>query len=159
SGLGHGWRDGDLGHGPAYRFSTPGGHPMELLWEVEYYRAPDGERSLLKNRPERRPLRGVPVRRIDHVNLLAADVPACRAFMADRLGFRVRERVVDEADVETAVWLSVSPLVHEVAFMPDGSGAPGRLHHVCYWYGYPQHLNDAVEMFNDRGITVEHGPG
>lgn len=40
TGLGKGWIDGDLGHGPAYRFTTPDGHPMELLWEVEYYEPP-----------------------------------------------------------------------------------------------------------------------
>lgn len=49
SDLGRGWSDGDLGHGPAYRFATPDGHPMELLWDVEYYRAPEAERSLLKS--------------------------------------------------------------------------------------------------------------
>jgi len=31
-------------------------------------------KTRLLNRPQRRPLRGVPVRRIDHVNLLASDV-------------------------------------------------------------------------------------
>ena len=27
TGLGQGWIDGDLGHGPAYRFTDPDGHP------------------------------------------------------------------------------------------------------------------------------------
>ena len=51
SGLGKGWMDGDLGHGPAYRFTTPDGHPMEILWEVEKAHIPPEERSPLLNRP------------------------------------------------------------------------------------------------------------
>ena len=30
TGLGSGWNDGDLGHGPAYEFKTPDGHLMEI---------------------------------------------------------------------------------------------------------------------------------
>ena len=36
AGLGRGWTDGDLGHGRAFRFVTPEGHPMEIFWDVEY---------------------------------------------------------------------------------------------------------------------------
>lgn len=35
SGLGEGWIDGDLGHGPAYRFRDPDGHMMEVYYETE----------------------------------------------------------------------------------------------------------------------------
>jgi len=41
----------------------------------------------------------------------------------------------------------------------DQSGARGRLHHICYWYGIPQHLSDAAEIMSENGITVEAGPG
>jgi Glyoxalase/Bleomycin resistance protein/Dioxygenase superfamily. len=36
SGLGEGWTEGDLGHGPAYRFRTPDGHRMDssLRWST-----------------------------------------------------------------------------------------------------------------------------
>ena len=34
SGLGVGWIDGDVGHGPAYRFRDPDGHLMEILTPV-----------------------------------------------------------------------------------------------------------------------------
>jgi catechol 2,3-dioxygenase len=47
SGYGSGWVDGELGHGPAYRFSTPDGHPMEILWDVDYAEVPVDERSAL----------------------------------------------------------------------------------------------------------------
>ena len=42
AGLGRGWIDGDLGHGRAFRFETPEGHPMEIFWEVEYATTPEG---------------------------------------------------------------------------------------------------------------------
>ena len=29
---GLGWSDGDLGHGPAYRFADPTGHVLEVYW-------------------------------------------------------------------------------------------------------------------------------
>ena len=37
AGTGKGWTDGDLGHGPAYAFTTPDGHPMEIYYETEWY--------------------------------------------------------------------------------------------------------------------------
>ena len=159
SGCGRGWRDGDLGHGPAYRFVTPEGHPMEVLWEVEYYQAPPEKRSLLRNRPQKRPLRGIPVRRVDHVNLLARSVSVVREFLEGSLGFRLREQKIGERSVEVGAWLSLSPLVHEIAVMRDATGGAGRFHHVAYWYGYPQHLIDAADVCSDYGITIETGPG
>ncbi len=45
AGLGRGWIDGDLGHGPAYQFETPEGHKMEIFYEVEYYEASEEKRS------------------------------------------------------------------------------------------------------------------
>ena len=78
AGLGRGWHDGDLGHGRAFRFVTPEGHPMEIFWEVAYATTPEGKGTALRNRPQRRPAAGVPVRRIDHLNLMVADAAACR---------------------------------------------------------------------------------
>ncbi|ACL24919.1 catechol 2,3-dioxygenase [Chloroflexus aggregans] len=159
SGFGKGWIDGDLGHGAAYQFTTPDGHPMEILWEVEYFQPTEDQKTPLLNRPQKRPLRGVPVRRLDHVNLLASDVTVNKTFMMEQLGFRLREHIVLNNEIEAGCWLSVSPLVHEVALMRDGKGARGRLHHVCYWYGYPQNLNDLADVFREQGIFIEAGPG
>jgi len=158
SGAGVGWLEGEPGHGPAYQFLTPDGHRMELLWEVEYVSAP-GRRSPLLNRPQQRPNRGVPVRRIDHVNCFAREVLRNRQFMMEALGFRLRERKLKADGGEAGAWLSVSPLVHEIAFMHDSSGARARFHHLCYWYGYPQHLLDLADLCVDHGIQIETGPG
>jgi glyoxalase/bleomycin resistance protein/dioxygenase superfamily protein len=55
--------------------------------------------------------------------------------------------------------MSVSPLVHELAITRDSTSASGRLHHVCLWYGVPQHVSDAAELFREHGIQIEAGPG
>ena len=159
TGLGTGWADGEVGHGSAYRFATPDGHRMEILWEVEYADIPGSERSPLLNRPQKRPLTGVPVRRIDHVNLLARDVTANKEFLLEQLGFRLREHIVMNDGSEAGAWLSVSALAHEIALLRDATGSSGRLHHLCYWYGSPQHLADASEVFRENGLQIEAGPG
>ncbi|MFS8665902.1 MAG: VOC family protein [Limnochordales bacterium] len=156
---GLGWSDGEFGQGPAYKVRTPDGHPMELVWELEYYQAPAGEGSQLKSRPQRRPLRGIPVRRIDHINLMCKDPVPNREFFMHRLGFRWRESKLGEGGVEVGAWLSVSAIVHELAVMRDRLGIGRRLHHVAYWYGYPQHIFDVADTAHDYGIRVETGPG
>ena len=116
-------------------------------------------RHVILNRPQKRPLTGVPVRRIDHVNLLARDVTANKEFMLEQLGFRLREHIVMNDGSEAGAWLSVSALVHEIAILRDATGSRGRLHHLCYWYGAPQHLADVVEVFRENGLQIEAGPG
>jgi len=160
TGLGRGWIESDVGHGRAFLFDTPEGHRMELLWEVEYVAAPSGRGTPLRNRPHRRPQSGIPVRRIDHMNLMAADTAACRDFMVDVLGFRERERVVGDDDGPLiASWLSVTNLSHDLAIVPEPTEARGRFHHVCFHYTSVQHLFDLAELAKEAGIFIEHGPG
>jgi len=160
AGLGDGWFEhGELGQGRAYRFHLPDGHRMELLWDLEYYQAPASQQSPLRNRPQRRPSRGVPVRRIDHVNCFVSSVEENEAFLREQLGFKVREIKLGADGRKVGSWLSVSPLVHEIAIMRDGTGQGNRLHHVAYWYGYPQNLYDVADLCRDWGIRIEAGPG
>jgi len=158
AGLGRGWIDESVGHGPAFRFETPDGHVQEVLWEVERYSPRDAERSAMPNAPQKRPLRGVPVRRIDHINYMCGDVTATKRFFEDELTFRCRERIELPDGSELGAWLSVDILPHQVAVMQDMTGSRGRLHHVAFWYGIEQHLNDLAEALRDREITIEAGP-
>lgn len=158
SGYGLGWREKDYAHGPAYVFTTPDGHRMKILWDLEYFVAPEELRSKLRNRPSKRPLRGVPVRRIDHVNLLVSEVSTNRQFMMDLLGFRLREQKIGDGGREIGAWLSVSALAHELALMRDATGSRGRFHHVAYWYGAPQHLLDIADVCSERDVQIEAGP-
>ncbi len=77
----------------------------------------------------------MPVRRIDHLNLMTADTVAVRDFMMEALGFCERERVeVDGGGPVIASWLSVTNLTHDIALIPEPTPARGRFHHVCFHY-------------------------
>src|ERR1019366_10583444 len=78
AGLGIGWIDGDHGHGPAYRFTDPDGHVMELYYESDPYQPPAHLRPALKNVPQRFIGRGAAVKRLHHLKLLASGGPAKR---------------------------------------------------------------------------------
>jgi catechol 2,3-dioxygenase len=158
AGLGSGWTERDYAHGRAYKFCTPDGHRMQVLWELEYFQAPPELKSKLRNRPSKRPLRGVPVRRIDHVNLLVSDVARNTDFLVNTLDFKLREQKIGEGGGAVGSWLSVSALAHEIALMRDATGARGRFHHVAYWYGTPQHLLDIADLFAERDVRIEGGP-
>jgi catechol 2,3-dioxygenase len=159
AGLGDGWIDGDFGHGRAYRFHTPDGHKMKLFFDVEYAEVAESDRTALRNRPSKRPMRGIPVRRLDHINFLCSDVTTHKDAMINHLGFRLSEHVMMDDGGELAAWTRVTNLAHDVAFMRDASGSKGRLHHVAFWYGIPQHLMDVAELCIQEGIVVEAGPG
>ena len=159
AGLGDGWIEGKFGHGRAYQFHTPDGHRMKLFFDVEYARVAESDRTALRNRPSKRPMQGIPVRRLDHINFLCSDVTTHKDAMINHLGFRLSENVVMDDGGELAAWTRVTNLAHDVAFMRDGSGSKGRLHHVAFWYGVPQHLMDVAELCIQEGIVVEAGPG
>ena len=157
AGLGTGPSRGDIGVGKTFRFTSPDGHPMELVWDVEKYRAPRELRSPILTRASKRPLQGIPPRRLDHVNLMASDVTEQKVLFEQTLGFGTRETVVD-GPVEMGAWMSVNALGHELAIMLDATGSRGRLHHLAFWYGVPQHNSDFAEICREYGIRIEAGP-
>jgi catechol 2,3-dioxygenase len=158
TGLGEGWIDGDLGHGPAYRFRDPDGHPMELYFETEKYEPPEGMRPALKNQPQRYVGRGAAVKRLDHVNVLAADVRANRDFCEDVLGYRLYERIELDDGTEAGAWMSLSIAAHELIYVADAHGARGRLHHLAFWVDTREEVLRAADLFIDNGIEIEAAP-
>jgi len=157
SGAGKGWIAGDLGHGPAYRFTDPDGHAMEIYYESEKYRAPADMKSRCLNQPQKYIARGAAVRRIDHINLMCRDVPANRQFMQEKLGFKLRENLIPEG-IEIGAWLSVTPLVHDIAYTNDATGSQGRLHHVAYWVDNREDVLRAADILTENDIFIEAGP-
>lgn len=148
------------GQGTAIRFSYPGGHTIELYYDMHKF-DPRDRRSPLKNAPQRSSYRGVNPRRFDHVNLLASDVTPARTWLQEVLGFQLREHLyIDEAETtEAGAWLSVTSQVHDVAVMRDATGEGGRLHHLCYYLDNREDLLRAADILTDAGITIEAGPG
>lgn len=157
-GCGRGWHEGDVGHGPAYRFADPDGHAMELYYEAETYRPSPELRSALKNQPQRYLPHGIAAERLDHVNLMCADVTANKRFMMDRLGFRLREYIELDSGVEAGAWLSVTNLVHDIAYTRHYLGKPGRLHHVAFWLPHREDVLRAADIFTEHGVRIETGP-
>jgi catechol 2,3-dioxygenase len=158
SGLGKGWTDGDLGHGPAYAFTTSDGHHMEVYYETEWYQAPPELKPSLKNQAMRFPGRGVNVRRLDHLNLLAADVSALRVFFEDVLGLRVTEKIVLDNGQEAGVWVTATNKTYDVAFTADHYGASGRFHHLTYVVDSREEVLRAADIFLEHGVHIETGP-
>ena len=151
------WVEGHKGYGRAYEFKTTSGHRQRLFWDVEYYKPADHEKSRLLSRMTRRPNRGVPVRRLDHINLMSTNPTADGEMFQNALGFRKNERAV-MGDTELACWLSTNPLVHEVAFTIDQHSSGGRLHHVAFWYGNPGQMLDIADLLAEEDIQIEAGP-
>ncbi|MGW0035435.1 VOC family protein [Gordonia sp. NPDC003376] len=151
------WHEDEFGFGKTLSFQSADGHNLALVWEAEKYVAPPELRSKILTRPSKKPLQGIPVKRIDHLNLMASDVTAVKNGFERHLGFRTTERVVD-GDVEIGAWMSSNILGHEVACMRDMTGGAGKLHHLAFYYGNGQHNVDAAEMFRDYDIQIEAGP-
>jgi catechol 2,3-dioxygenase len=158
TGLGLGWIDGDLGHGPAYQFNDPDGHLFELYFETERYEPPAHLRPALKNVPQRYVGRGAAVKRLDHVNLLAADVRASRVFAQELLGYRLYERIELDDGTETGAWMSLSIAAHELIYVADHAGERGRLHHLAFWVDTREECLRAADVFVDSGVEIEAAP-
>jgi catechol 2,3-dioxygenase len=152
------WVDGDVGHGPGYRFHAPDGHVLELYWESERYVPPEHLRPALRNQPQRYTARGCAVKRLDHVNLFSQDVVADREFMADLLGFRLYERNVRDDGTETGAWMSLTIAGHELIYTVDPSPLSGRLHHAAFWVDTREEVLRAADVFLDAGVEIEAAP-
>lgn len=158
SGRGQGWTGGDLGHGPAYAFTTPDGHAVEIYYETEWYTPPEDQRPALKNQASRFPGRGANLRRLDHLNLLAVDVPGCRQFMQDYLGSRLTEQLIFNDGSEKGVWLTTNNKSYDVAITEDHTGRPGRFHHVTYVVDSREEVLRAADICLEHGVFIETGP-
>jgi catechol 2,3-dioxygenase len=158
TGLGLGWIDGDVGHGRAYEFTDPDGHRLEVYFEGERYEPPEHLRPRLKNVPQRYVGRAAAVKRLDHVNVLAQDVTACRRFAQEQLGFRLYEQIVLDSGVESGAWLSLTIAAHELIYVADFAGARGRLHHLAFFVDTREEVLRAADLMLDADVPIEAAP-
>ncbi len=158
TGLGQSWNDKNVGHGPAYCFTDPDGHKMEIYYETEWYKPPEGLRPALRNQASRTPNRGIALRRIDHINLLAADVRSVRVFMQEVLGGKMTEQIIFDDGSEKASWITFTNKTYDVAISEDWTGAKGRLHHVTYAVDAREDVLRAADLCLEYGAFMETGP-
>jgi catechol 2,3-dioxygenase len=157
-GCGIGWVDGDMGHGRAYQFKDPDGHIFELYFDTVEYIAPDEEKSALKNIAQRYHGRGVSPRRLDHLNLLAADVSAIRDFMTKALGSRVTEQILLDNGRLGGCWFTINNKTYDIAYTEDHGGGHARFHHVTYAVDQREDVLRAADIFLENGVHIETGP-
>lgn len=158
SGHGQGWIDGDIGHGPAYRFTDPDGHIFEVLYEVEHHVSGAEDAPYLKNQPQRYPHAGVRARQLDHLNLLGAQVTPSKMFCMQLLGFRLSEHIVLDNGVEAGAWMRVTSKSYDLVYTSDGLGLQGRLHHVAYRVDNREDVLRAADLYTENGVKIEYAP-
>ncbi len=158
SGRGKGWVEGQPGRGPTYTFVDPDGHDWEIYFESERYAAPEGSRPALKNQAQRRPSHGIGVRRLDHVNFLAADVEANRDFVVPVLGAMPTEQIQLDGGRIAALWMTFTNKGYDVVYTNDWTGSNGRLHHVAFAVDQREDILRGADIFLEHGVFIETGP-
>jgi catechol 2,3-dioxygenase len=158
SGLGKGWQEDNVGHGPAYLFTDPDGHKIEIYYETEWFQPSAEWKPALKNQASRFSDRGVGVRRLDHIALLAADVRSNRLFMTETLGGRVTEQIIFDDGSEKGAWLTFNNKSYDVTFAEDAYGVKGRLHHFTYAVDNREAILRAADICLEHGVFIETGP-
>ena len=154
----HGWVDGDLGHGQAFRFEDPFGHVFELYWETVKYVPPENDKPALKNMSSRFHAQGVSPRRIDHLNLLAEDVTQFRDFMQTCLGSRVTEQIRLDNGRLGGCWFTINNKTYDLACTEEHGRGQNRLHHVTYATDQREDILRAADIFLENGVHIETGP-
>ncbi|HUR03268.1 MAG TPA: catechol 2,3-dioxygenase [Nonomuraea sp.] len=158
AGLTGAWVDDEPGIGPLYVTRDPDGHEIALYWESEWYQAPPELRPGLKNQPQAKPCQGVGVRRLDHVNFLAAEVAPNAAFTHRLLGARPTEQIVLNTGRLSAQWLTFTHKSYDVVYTEDRSGTRGRLHHIAFATDSREDILRAADLCLDNGVHIETGP-
>ena len=159
AGYGLGWNlEGDLGHGPAYRFQDPFGHIFEIYYETQKYIAPKNQKPALKNLSQKFHGIGCCPRRIDHINLLAEDVTLFRDFMKICLGSKVTEQIKLNNGRLGGCWFTVNNKTYDLACTEEHGDFDGRLHHITYAVDQREDVLRAADIFLENGIYIETGP-
>ena len=150
--------DQERGQGRAIRFTTPSGQTFEIYYDVEKPKPPPEKRSRLLNNPYRLGGPGVAPRRIDHVNMHAPDAAEMTRWLSDVMGFKNREYIVDDDDKIVSSWMSVTPLVHDIAVSNSPGGVLGAFNHLAYWVDNWQDVLHAADIMMENEIEM-FGPG
>lgn len=154
----HGWVEGDLGHGRAFRFEDPFGHVFELYWDTVKYDPPEEDKPALKNMSSRYHAQGVSPRRLDHLNLLAEDVTQFRDFMQTCLGSRVTEQIRLNNGRLGGCWFTINNKTYDLACTEEHGRGSNRLHHVTYATDQREDILRAADIFLENGVHIETGP-
>lgn len=158
AGLGHGWKEPEVGVGRSYEFEDPDGHLMAVYYETEHYVPDDEDTPALKNQAAAYPGRGVNARRLDHINYLAKDVNAVGEFWRDVMKARESERVRLDRGGYGAWWFRFQQKSYDVVYSDDWTGERGRCHHLAFAPDTREDILKAADIFLENGVHIEYGP-
>lgn len=158
AGLGHGWKEPEVGVGRSYEFEDPDGHLMAVYYETERYVPDDEDTPALKNQAAAYPGRGVNARRLDHINYLAKDVNAVGEFWRDVMKARESERVRLDRGGYGAWWFRFQQKSYDVVYSDDWTGERGRFHHLAFAPDTREDILKAADIFLENGVYIEYGP-
>jgi catechol 2,3-dioxygenase len=161
TGRGEGWHEDSAGHGPAYRYRSPGGHLHEIFWEVDRYKPPPEMVSTFPNRAQRFVPRGAAARSLDHVTIASNCLQEDVDWYRETLGHRYMEYTVaeDNPDLIVFAMLTTCERGHDLGVVADFSGVPGRLNHVGFWVDQREEHRRAADVFLEADVPIEFGPG
>ena len=154
----HGWVEGDLGHGRAFRFEDPFGHVFEIYWETKRAPREGVDQPALKNMSSRFHAQGACPRRLDHLNLVSLDVREFRRFRETCLGSRVTEMIQLDNGRIGGCWFTVNNKTYDLACTEEHGGGHARLHHVTYATDQREDILRAADVFLENGVHIETGP-
>lgn len=152
----HGWVQGDMSHGRAFRFEDPFGHIFEIYWDTRKDKGLGANAPALKNTATA--FTGAAPRRLDHLNLLASDVAEFRRFMESCLGSRVTEMILLDDGRTGGAWFSVNNKTYDLACTEDHGHGKARLHHITYATDQREDILRAADIFLQNGVHIETGP-
>lgn len=161
AGVGEGWREGQRGHGPAYRYRGPGGHVQELFWEVERYEPPADKRSAFPARPQKHSPRGAAPRQLDHITVNTPHPYEDSEWYRNALGYRFMEYTAldDNPDLIVFSMVTTNEKSHDLGLVIDFTEVPGRLNHLAFWVDAVEDVVRAADVLMEAGTHIEFGPG
>ena len=134
--------------------------PTELFWEVDRAVAPAGEESPYPERPQRTAGHGIPVRLLDHVTVTTPDVKSTMYWHRDVLDMRLMAAVEEAPGAPWFFGIATNnEKSHDLGFILDFDGIPGRLHHAAFWVETNHDLTEGTKFLIERGCQVDYGPG
>ena len=146
-----------IGQGESIRFSTPSGHVMELVADVEKvgtsrrrHHVESGATGLVPLPSDR-----IAPPRMDHMLITAEEVGESTRFYMDVLGFRITEQLLDGNGHQLGTWLERSHSPHDLAVV---QGPNGGLHHFAFWLDDWEAVRDAADVLAYNGIQLDVGP-
>jgi catechol 2,3-dioxygenase len=155
------WREGSYGHGRSFCFKGPGGHSIELFWEVDRYASSGGLKSIYPERPQKLTNHGIAPRQLDHVTVATSDVIRDANWYRKHLGFRFMAFAAMHENASQVVFgtVTTNEKSHDLGLGVDFSSVPGRLHHLAFWVDSADEHLRCADILMESGTRLEYGPG